>query len=454
MRVRKSAAAVTGALLVASLVGVGPGPAGAEQAAPKVPGVPSAGPTIATYPVPTADAGIESLVRGADGQLWFTESKGWKLGRITTGGVITEFPVAPQGGSTGPTNMVSASDGYLYFLTDTSARLRRATTAGVVEPMGSYGLGQGGYLAGARDRGVWSTKLGPSDGVMRLWVDPVTDQLDGWELPTSYGMPTPMAVAADGALWYGDAFGHLRRIDDARPDQGGTERSYPVQWTNANYDATSLAFGADGALWATGYSPGQILTTSQGGAVGRFDGTRLTSWELPRLAPGVEPVPHSMVLGPDGALWWAEREGIGRIAPDGAVSRARIAPWDPAQIAFGGDGRLWFVDRAANRVGAITIDANLFPPRQVARKVKLRGVVGGKVKGRIVAEPGCRAGKVVAYAKPGKGKARKIGAGKANAKGRFAVKLRKRAAGKVFVKVKASTPSPGVQCLAAKSRAR
>ncbi|WGY02935.1 hypothetical protein QI633_04075 [Nocardioides sp. QY071] len=437
--------------VVLSSAGLAPAGARANDGAAAVP---ASGPTIATYPVPTADARLDSLVRGPDGNLWFAESKGWKLGRITASGSITEFGVVPDGGSTGPTELVSGDDGYLYFLTDTSTRLRRATTGGVVEPMAGYNNAQGGYLTAGRGRGVWSSKLGPSDAVLRVWVDPSTNATTGWQLPTSYGTPTPMAVAADGALWYGDARDHLRRVDDIHPDLGGTERSYPAQWVNPNYDTTSLAFGADGALWATGYSPGQVFTTAEGGAIGRFDGTRLVSWMLPPLAAGTEPVPLSLVLGPDGALWWAEREGVGRIAPDGTMSRARIAPWAPREIAFGPDGRLWFIDTGANRVGAITIDEHLFPPRQVPRTVKLRKAAGGWAKGRVVAEAGCRAGKVVAYAKARKGKPRRIGAGKANARGKFAVRLRKRTAGKVFVKVKASSPSAGLRCLAARSRAR
>ena len=36
---------------------------------------------------------LSGITAGPDGNLWFTEADGNKIGRITTAGVITEFPV-------------------------------------------------------------------------------------------------------------------------------------------------------------------------------------------------------------------------------------------------------------------------------------------------------------------------------------------------------------------------
>jgi len=48
---------------------------------------------ITEYPVPTANSEPQSITAGPDGALWFTEYGGNKIGRITTAGVITEYPV-------------------------------------------------------------------------------------------------------------------------------------------------------------------------------------------------------------------------------------------------------------------------------------------------------------------------------------------------------------------------
>src|SRR5258706_4225506 len=49
--------------------------------------------TFTEFPVPTVDGGPWSITTGPDGALWFTESFANKIGRITTAGVITEFPI-------------------------------------------------------------------------------------------------------------------------------------------------------------------------------------------------------------------------------------------------------------------------------------------------------------------------------------------------------------------------
>lgn len=442
-----------GVLLVGALSGADP--ASADETGAGVPAERAEralrGPTIATYPVPTGDAGLDSIVRGPDGNLWVTESKGWKLARVTTGGGITEFPVPAMSGGTGPAELAAGADGYLWFLTDSSVRLRRATTAGGVELVGSNNTGRiYDEIVPGRGRGVWLTETGGAGGanVYRLLGVRPDNSLEGWSTPATYSSPAPMAVAPDGALWFGDASGYLKRVDES-----GNQVNHPARWPDSSVDTFSLAFARDGGLWATGFTPGSVATYPEGGMVGRFSGGRFLATSLPDLARNVDPVPGSMTLGPDGALWWAEDGAIGRITTSGVVSRVRIAPWQPRDIAFGRDGRLWFVDRGANRIGAITINSSLFPPRTVARSVKLTSA-GKRVKGRVsAAVASCRPGKVVAFQKKGR-KARKIGAGRANAAGKFAFGVRKRGGGKVYVVVKASAPSSSVRCLAARSRLR
>ena len=44
------------------------------------------------FPIPTINSSPYDITAGPDGALWFTEP-GVKIGRITTAGVITEYPV-------------------------------------------------------------------------------------------------------------------------------------------------------------------------------------------------------------------------------------------------------------------------------------------------------------------------------------------------------------------------
>src|SRR5260370_92150 len=55
--------------------------------------------SITLFPIPTSGASPRSIAAGPDGNLWFTEGplpfqvSDFKIGRITTAGTITEFPL-------------------------------------------------------------------------------------------------------------------------------------------------------------------------------------------------------------------------------------------------------------------------------------------------------------------------------------------------------------------------
>ena len=60
----------------------------------------------------TPNAYPVGITVGADGALWFTESQQDKIGRITTGGVVTEYRAQHTG--TGMKDITSAPDGSLW----------------------------------------------------------------------------------------------------------------------------------------------------------------------------------------------------------------------------------------------------------------------------------------------------------------------------------------------------
>ena len=70
-----------------------------------------------------------SIVIGADGALWFT-SLGDRIGRITTSGDITSFPVG-GGDAWGPLALAPGADGNIWFTT-ASNQVGRITPTGDV----------------------------------------------------------------------------------------------------------------------------------------------------------------------------------------------------------------------------------------------------------------------------------------------------------------------------------
>jgi hypothetical protein len=81
---------------------------------------------------------------------------------------------------------------------------------------------------------------------------------------------------------------------------------------------------------------------------------------LPLFTAGISPgaAPGSIVLGPDGNLWFTENAAIGRITPTGTVTEFSLLPNDDpsSRITTGPDGNLWFTQFNDNRVGRITPD--------------------------------------------------------------------------------------------------
>jgi streptogramin lyase len=64
------------------------------------------------FPIPTANSEPVGITAGPDGNVWFTELAANKIGRITPGGTISEFPI-PTGGR--PGRIAAGPDGNLWF---------------------------------------------------------------------------------------------------------------------------------------------------------------------------------------------------------------------------------------------------------------------------------------------------------------------------------------------------
>jgi streptogramin lyase len=99
------------------------------------------------YPLPTSGSLPEGIVQGPDGALWFTEYYGNKIGRINTTGVITEYSIPLSGGLSYPTMIASGPDGAMWF-TEYSNYIGRITTAGAITQYpapasGNYGITTG-----------------------------------------------------------------------------------------------------------------------------------------------------------------------------------------------------------------------------------------------------------------------------------------------------------------------
>jgi len=142
------------------------------------------------------------IIAGADGNLWLTEIRGNKLARMKTDGTITEFPL--QRPNSRPYEIISGPDGNLWItelLNNGTAALARVTTSGVVTEFPDILPGLWGITVGPDNR-IW---FASGSGIGAISSAGVVER---FTLPGPARAPTWIATGADGNVWITDAANH------------------------------------------------------------------------------------------------------------------------------------------------------------------------------------------------------------------------------------------------------
>jgi O-glycosyl hydrolase/streptogramin lyase len=323
-RVRSSATAGL-ALLIAGVI-----------SAPSASSVPSHQVEVASSFLPAID-GPAGIAVGPDGALWFTNSQGNSIGRITTSGTVTSYTGTgidfPQVITTGP-------DGALWFTNEGNNSIGRITTSGSVANYAPNGFDNPYGITAGPDGALWIAEEECSGFIGRITTNgTVTHYNDSGVV---LGDPLEITSGPDGALWFtnigGDSIGRITTSGQISFYKG-TGIDEPV----------GITTGPDGALWFTNEgndttNPGSIGRITTSGQVSNYRGI------------GID-YPYDITTGPDGALWFTNRlnDSIGRITTSGQVSNYRGVgiSW-PEGITTGPDGALWFVNARNSSIGRIT----------------------------------------------------------------------------------------------------
>ena len=104
-----------------------------------------------SWPLPHRRAGPTRIAAGPDGALWFTEQDAHAIGRITTAGAISEFPLTT---GLSPYDIKPGPDGAMWFTADSC--IGRITTSGQVTAWPVAGAGRLLGIAPARDGSIWA----------------------------------------------------------------------------------------------------------------------------------------------------------------------------------------------------------------------------------------------------------------------------------------------------------
>jgi virginiamycin B lyase len=308
--------------------------------------VPAAAHTFTEFILPTPASRPSAITTGPDGALWFTESGG-KIGRITTQGDVTEFPI--KGGgilhsiTTGP-------DGALWFTEFTSNKIGRIPTTAAAEnlqlveftvpgPPAPLGITTG------PDDALWFTE-GVGGKIGRITTTGVVTE---FTIPTAKS--GEITIGPDGALWFTYIRGKIGRIATT-----GAVTEFTISPENSS--PGGITTGPDGALWFTESVTGKIEQIATDGKITEF------------ALPNPDAHPWGITTGPDGALWFTEAScvrqpgprcavgnKIGRITTTGLVTEFTV-PSDgsgPHSITIGPDGALWFTEYYGSRIGRLVL---------------------------------------------------------------------------------------------------
>jgi streptogramin lyase len=295
---------------------------------------------VTEFNIPTESGNPTGLVAGPDGNLWFTEVNGNKIGKMTTAGAVTEYSVPTSGSQ--PFWIAAGSDGNLWFTETSANQIGRITTSGAIT---GYALAGGSAPnqitpGPAGDPNLWFTEYGANQIATITTAGVITE----FPIPTANSGPTGIVAGPDGNVWFTEQLAN--KIGRRTPS--GVITEFPLA---AGTTPAHITQGPGPGLWFTELDANKIGNITTAGAVAEF------------TIPTSESQPGDIAAGPDGNLWFTQQalNGIGRITPAGVVTESDSIPSGSqghGNIVTGPDGNIWFAEEFGNRIGQVAPRTN------------------------------------------------------------------------------------------------
>jgi virginiamycin B lyase len=308
---------------------------------------------LVEFSVPTPGSKPLGIAAGPDCAVWFTESAGNKIGRLTASGNLTEFTVPTA--SSGPSRIVLGPDGAMWFSESDANKIGRVTTSGVftefpVPTPGSFPLG----ITTGPDNNIWFTeqvahKIGrvtPAGMFTEFLVPPLGS------IPS---FPRSIVAGADGNLWFSELFtGRVGRVTTT-----GAVTMFTVE-PSCCASLGEITAGPDGNVWVTEQTDNTIVRVTPAGTMSYF------ALGHAGEGGGGNAVVFGIAPGADGALWFTTSSSFGRITTSGAISEfpLPIPSASPQIIAAGPDGGVWWTEMQANKIARKNVISAEAPPRR------------------------------------------------------------------------------------------
>jgi len=289
--------------------------------------------TITEFPIPTVSSQPTSITAGKNGNVWFAENGGNKIGQITSLGLITEFSIPTNYGYPGIT---SGPDGNIWVTELGKQIIDEMTPNGALTtfPVNAFPAD----ITSGSDGNLWFTDartIGDASygNIGKITTNGVSTRF----LIRSYGPTAHITQGPDGNLWF------TQPNSIGRITPSGTITVFPTFVGYPRY----ITSGPDGNLWFTDVNVGKIGRMTTNGTVTEFP------------IPTFESNPEGITSGPDGNIWFTESTGnkIGRITPSGTITEFAIPTYNsnPEGITSGPDGNIWFTEKTGNKIGRINL---------------------------------------------------------------------------------------------------
>jgi virginiamycin B lyase len=269
-------------------------------------------------------SGPHGIEFDADGLLWVTlEFHGRVVAFDRDGQTVRDYDVrldcttCPEKINTRPHGLGIAHDGKTVWFTG-----KGTGTVGKITPDGKvyhYALPTVGsvpiYIRSGPDGNMWVTEL-VGNKIARVTPDGVVAE---FAIPTFNSRPIAIVPGPDGRMWFTEEAGNKV----ARVERDGRITEFAVPKPQPNVILAGLAFDRDGNLWVQQYVDHNNPAPAGRDHLVRVDKAILTA-EPSGLArrhftfypvPTRDTVMHRIIRGPDGRLWFTEMHAdkVGRL---------------------------------------------------------------------------------------------------------------------------------------------
>jgi streptogramin lyase len=307
-------------------------------------------PSITEYTAPSTLGTWGGIAKGPDGNVWFSEYNGNKIGKITPSGTVTEFSTGLTA-SAGVYGITAGPDGNLWFTEAGVNKIGKITTSGTIT---EYAAGGTPYqITAGSDGNLWYTEPN-SNAVVKMTISGTATP---YTVPTSSAAVIGIATGSDGNVWVAER--DANKIAKVTPS--GTFTEYTVPTSNAQ--PIGMAPGPDGNMWFSETNTSKVAYVTPSG----------TFSEL--ATPTSSSSPYYMTTGADGNVWFLEMAIAANKVGKVVMPSAPTASGQTVSVVTGGSITVNTLTGATNNPDPSTVTIDSGPSHGTATVNKTTGAI-------------------------------------------------------------------------------